>query len=72
MASPFAKVHTPKENSRPSWMILLAKHLHAKLITNVNSGHHIHVERPQLVIAATREIVDAARKARRAPVPTEP
>ncbi|HEY1653524.1 MAG TPA: hypothetical protein VGF86_00245 [Candidatus Tumulicola sp.] len=43
--------------------LLLAKRLNAKLITNVNSGHHIHVEQPQLVIAATREVVEAARKA---------
>lgn len=46
---------------------LLATHLKAKLITNTNSGHHIHVEQPQLVVAATREVVDAARKASPAP-----
>ena len=33
----------------------------AKHITNTNSGHEIHKERPQLVITAIREVVDAVR-----------
>jgi pimeloyl-ACP methyl ester carboxylesterase len=33
----------------------------AKHITNTNSGHEIHKERPQLVIDAVREVVDAVR-----------
>jgi hypothetical protein len=33
----------------------------AKHITNTNSGHEIHKERPQLVINAIREVVDAVR-----------
>jgi pimeloyl-ACP methyl ester carboxylesterase len=33
----------------------------AKHITNTNSGHEIHKERPQLVIDAIREVVDAVR-----------
>ena len=46
---------------------LLATHLNARLITNTNSGHHIHVEQPQLIVTATREVVDAARNAGLAP-----
>jgi hypothetical protein len=30
-------------------------------VTDPGSGHHIHVERPQLVGAAVREVVDAVR-----------
>jgi pimeloyl-ACP methyl ester carboxylesterase len=33
-----------------------------KHITNTNSGHEIHKERPQLVIDAIREVVEAVRK----------
>jgi len=33
----------------------------AKHITNTNSGHDIHNERPQLVIDAIREVVEAVR-----------
>jgi pimeloyl-ACP methyl ester carboxylesterase len=40
---------------------LLAQHLCAKLLTRTNSGHHIHVEQPQLVGDAAREVVDAVR-----------
>jgi pimeloyl-ACP methyl ester carboxylesterase len=29
---------------------------------NTNSGHNIHREQPQLVVAAIREVVDAVRK----------
>jgi pimeloyl-ACP methyl ester carboxylesterase len=34
----------------------------ARHITNTNSGHYIHQENPQLVIASIREVVEAARK----------
>jgi pimeloyl-ACP methyl ester carboxylesterase len=40
---------------------LLARHLCAKLLTRTNSGHHIHVEQPQLVSDAAREVVEAVR-----------
>lgn len=40
---------------------LLAASLDAKLVANTNSGHNIHAYAPQLVIAAIREVVDAAR-----------
>ena len=33
----------------------------AKHISNTNSGHEIHKEQPQLVIAAIRQVVDAVR-----------
>jgi hypothetical protein len=33
----------------------------AKHITNTNSGHDIHKERPQLVIDEIREVVEAVR-----------
>ena len=38
---------------------LLAASLRAKELTRTNSGHHIHVEQPQIVSDATREIVEA-------------
>jgi len=34
----------------------------ARHITNTHSGHYIHWERPKLVTAAVREVVEAARK----------
>jgi pimeloyl-ACP methyl ester carboxylesterase len=34
----------------------------ARHITNTNSGHYIHQERPKLVIDSIREVVEAARK----------
>ena len=37
----------------------------AKHIRNTNSGHEIHKERPQLVIDAIRQVVDAVRGGRR-------
>lgn len=37
----------------------------ARHITNTNSGHYIHLEQPQLVVNAIREVVDAARAAGR-------
>lgn len=40
---------------------LLARHLCAKLLTRTNSGHHIHVEQPQSVNDAAREVVEAVR-----------
>jgi len=40
---------------------LLARHLCAKLVTRSNSGHHIHVEQPQLVNDAVRAVVEAVR-----------
>src|SRR5918995_2835559 len=33
----------------------------ARFIDDPNSGHYIHQERPKLVIASIREVVDAAR-----------
>jgi pimeloyl-ACP methyl ester carboxylesterase len=39
----------------------LAAQLGARHVTDPGSGHHIHVERPQLVSAAIREVVDAVR-----------
>lgn len=41
---------------------LLAEHLCAKYVTRTNSGHHIHVEQPQLVNDATGEVVEAVRQ----------
>ena len=41
---------------------LLARHLGAKLLTRTNSGHHIHVEQPQIVNDAAREVVEAVRR----------
>jgi len=34
----------------------------ARHITNTRSGHYIHQEQPQLVIASVREVVEAVRK----------
>ena len=34
----------------------------ARHITNTHSGQYIHLEQPQLVIDAVREVVEAARK----------
>jgi D-alanyl-D-alanine carboxypeptidase len=39
----------------------LAAQLGARHVTGPASGHHIHVERPQLVSAAIREVVDTVR-----------
>jgi hypothetical protein len=36
-----------------------------KHITNMNSGHEIHKEQPQLVISAIRDVVEAVRSGRR-------
>jgi hypothetical protein len=33
----------------------------AKHVTNTDSGHEIHKDQPQLVIASIREVVDAVR-----------
>jgi pimeloyl-ACP methyl ester carboxylesterase len=51
---------------------LLARSLNAKFVTNTNSGHHIYLYSPQLVVDAIREVVDAVRSSgpvaeRRAP-----
>lgn len=40
---------------------LLAPYLHAKHITNTNSGHHVYLYSPQLVIDAIRDVVDLIR-----------
>ena len=40
---------------------LLAEQLCAQRITRTNSGHHIHVEQPQLVTDAARAVVEAVR-----------
>lgn len=40
---------------------LLAMSLCAPYVTHTNSGHHIHVEQPQLVVDATRVVVEAVR-----------
>ncbi len=40
---------------------LLARHLCATLLTRTNSGHHIHVEQPQIVNDAARSVVAAVR-----------
>jgi pimeloyl-ACP methyl ester carboxylesterase len=40
---------------------LLAIQLQAVQVTKTNSGHHIQVEQPQLVVDATRAVVDAVR-----------
>jgi hypothetical protein len=34
----------------------------ARFIDDPHSGHYIHQEQPQLVTAAVREVVEAARK----------
>jgi pimeloyl-ACP methyl ester carboxylesterase len=39
----------------------LAQQLGARHVTETRSGHHIHVERPQLVTDAIRAVVDAVR-----------
>jgi pimeloyl-ACP methyl ester carboxylesterase len=39
----------------------LAKQLGARHVTDTRSGHHIHVEQPQLVTDAIREVVQAVR-----------
>jgi pimeloyl-ACP methyl ester carboxylesterase len=40
---------------------LLAAQLGAKHITDPASGHHVHVERPELVSDAIRDVVNAVR-----------
>jgi pimeloyl-ACP methyl ester carboxylesterase len=45
----------------------LATQLGARHVTDPGSGHHIHVERPQLVSDAIREVVDAVRSEAAAP-----
>ena len=42
----------------------LAAQLGARHVTETASGHHIHVEQPQLVIDAIREVVEAVRSRR--------
>jgi hypothetical protein len=37
----------------------------AKHVTNTNSGHEIHKERPQLVMDSIREVVEAVRSGSR-------
>ena len=37
----------------------------ARHITNTNSHHYIHVEQPQLVVDAIREVVNEVRAANR-------
>ena len=39
----------------------LAALLHARLITNTNSGHVIAIERPQVVVGAIRQVLKRAR-----------
>lgn len=41
---------------------LLATSLCARYLTRTNSGHHIHVEQSQLVVDATRAVVEAVRR----------
>jgi pimeloyl-ACP methyl ester carboxylesterase len=41
---------------------LVSQVLGARHITDTDSGHYIHQENPQLVIASVREVVEAARK----------
>jgi pimeloyl-ACP methyl ester carboxylesterase len=33
----------------------------ARHVTQTHSGHNIHLEQPQLVVAAVRDVLDAAR-----------
>lgn len=40
---------------------LLAESLRAKKLMRTNSGHHVHLEQPQIVSDATREVVEAVR-----------
>lgn len=40
---------------------LLAAYLHAKYITATNSGHHVYLYSPQLVIDAVRDVVEQIR-----------
>ena len=42
----------------------LAKQLDARRLIETRSGHHIHVEQPQLVTEAIRAVVDAVRAGR--------
>ncbi|MFK0044114.1 alpha/beta fold hydrolase [Streptomyces sp. NPDC090741] len=49
----------------PAWLAAqddLARELHARHVTDTDSGHGIAVERPRLVADAVREVVDEARK----------
>ncbi|MFF1491856.1 alpha/beta fold hydrolase [Streptomyces sp. NPDC058304] len=49
----------------PAWLAAqddLARELHARHITDTDSGHGIAVERPRLVADAVHEVVDEARK----------
>lgn len=49
----------------PAWLAAqnrLSAELHARHITNPDSGHGIGVEQPQLVASAIRDVVDQARK----------
>lgn len=39
----------------------LARSLHAKHITRTHAGHYIHMEQPQIVVYAIREVVEQAR-----------
>ena len=47
----------------------LADQLGARHVRATASGHHIHVEQPQLVIEAIREVVDAVRSGQIRPEP---
>ena len=40
---------------------LLAPYLHARFVADTNSGHHVYLYSPQLVISAVREVVDVVR-----------
>jgi hypothetical protein len=54
----------------PAWLAAqdrLAGALQARHVTDTRSGHGIAVERPELVSAAIRDVVEAARAAPRTP-----
>jgi pimeloyl-ACP methyl ester carboxylesterase len=61
----FGYVVDAAQKKAQEWLAKLVPN--EKHITNTNSGHEIHKERPQLVIDAIREVVEAVRKGRRTP-----
>ncbi len=51
--------------SFPTIVALVSFNVCLRPSQNSNSGHDIHMEQPQLVIEAIREVVEAARNGRR-------
>jgi hypothetical protein len=56
--------HSSGHSTWPAWLDAqdrLAGDLHARHITDTDSGRGINVEQPQLVSRAIREVIDQAR-----------